>query len=59
MMKIKPKENIACSLIAIEKYLINKGTNVSNKKLQILLYFSQAWFIIKLWKRIPVNLFMG
>ncbi len=39
-------KNFEANLIDIEKYIIHNGTNVNNKKLQILLYFSQAWFIV-------------
>lgn len=29
----------------LEKYFINNATSVTNKKLQKLLYFAQAWFV--------------
>lgn len=38
--------NIAVENIKeIEKFLINNGNDISNKKLQKLLYYAQAWFI--------------
>lgn len=32
-------------LVAIEKFLIENGKCITNKKLQKLLYFSQAWYV--------------
>lgn len=45
MVQFNKEENNMEEIKSIERYLIENGNDVTNKKLQKLLYFSQAWFI--------------
>jgi uncharacterized phage-associated protein len=39
----------------VEHYLIKNGTKITNKKLQKLLYYAQAWFIVLLNNKGNIN----